>query len=143
MRITRFVLATALMLVAVPAAAQQTTPATPTIAPPVDPAAAESTSDYVPATKNVLDFGARGSSVTGDSARYERYRDLSDGAFIRNVRLTRDKNGWLFAASGQNVGRLDQRFSGEAGKPGKFRLFGIWDQIPMLMSRTTKTLFIE
>ena len=42
-----------------------------------------------------------------------------------------------------NVGRRDQRFDGEFVRPGKFKGYAMWDQIPMLLSRTTQTLFTE
>jgi MtrB/PioB family decaheme-associated outer membrane protein len=90
-----------------------------------------------------IDFGVRGTSVTGDPARYERYRDLSDGAFLSVLRLNREANGWVMAVAADNVGRKDQRFDGEVVRPGKFKGYAMWDQIPMLLSRTTKTLFTE
>ena len=90
-----------------------------------------------------IDFGVRGTSVTGDPARYERYRDLSDGAFLSVLRLNREANGWVMAVGADNVGRKDQRFDGEFVRPGKFKGYAMWDQIPMLLSRTTKTLFTE
>jgi MtrB/PioB family decaheme-associated outer membrane protein len=41
------------------------------------------------------------------------------------------------------MGRRDQRYTGSAGKPGKIKVWGLWDQIPMLMSRSTQTMFVE
>src|SRR5688500_2467381 len=90
-----------------------------------------------------IDFGVRGTSVTGEPARYERYRDLGDGAFLGGLRLNREANGWVMALGADNVGRRDQRFDGEFVRPGKFKGYAMWDQIPMLLSRTTKTLFTE
>lgn len=90
-----------------------------------------------------IDFGVRGTSVTGEPARYERYRDLGDGAFLGGLRLNRETNGWVLALGADNVGRRDQRFDGEFVRPGKFKGYAMWDQIPMLLSRTTKTLFTE
>ena len=42
-----------------------------------------------------------------------------------------------------NIGRRDQRFDGLFVRPGKFKGYALWDQIPMLMSQTTQTLFTE
>jgi len=39
-------------------------------------------SDAAPLTRGWADFGVRGSSIIGDGARYERYRDLGDGLFL-------------------------------------------------------------
>lgn len=91
----------------------------------------------------VIDFGGRASSVRGEPARYERYRDLGDGLFLGTMRLNRETNGWVMALGANNVGRRDQRFEGEMVRPGKFTAYGMWDQIPMLLSRTTRTLFTE
>jgi MtrB/PioB family decaheme-associated outer membrane protein len=90
-----------------------------------------------------IDFGLRGTSVSGEPARYERYRDLGDGAFLGGLRMNREANGWVMTAGADNVGRRDQRFDGEFVRPGKFKGYAMWDQIPMLLSRTTKTLFTE
>lgn len=90
-----------------------------------------------------IDFGVRGTSVRGEPARYERYRDLGDGLFLGALRLNREANGWFLNMGADNVGRRDQRFDGEFVRPGKFKGYAMWDQIPMLMSRTTKTLFGE
>ena len=91
----------------------------------------------------LIDFGIRGTSVSGEPARYERYRDLSDGLFLGGLRLNRETTGWVLAAGADNLGRRDQRFEGQVIRPGKFKGFAMWDQIPMLMSRTTRTLFAE
>ena len=89
----------------------------------------------------MVDFGVRGTSANGDAARYERYRDLSDGLFAERVRLNRDKNGWLLGVSADHVGRRDQRYLLEAERPGKLTTWFLWDQIPMLLSSTTRTLY--
>jgi hypothetical protein len=102
----------------------------------------EDTAALPPAT-GWLDFGVRGTHVSGDPARYERYRDLGDGLFLETFRLSRDRNNWLFDLRGDHVGRRDQRFIGEIRLPGKLQIRGLWDQIPMLMSETTETLFRE
>ena len=88
-----------------------------------------------------LDFGVRGTSVEGDSARYERYRDLGDGLFLETVRLDRERKGWLFDLAAEHVARRDQRYVGTVVRPGTVKGSFKWDQIPMLLSRTTRTLF--
>ena len=92
---------------------------------------------------NSFDFGVRGTHLTGDSARFERYRDMSDGLFLETLRYNRALNGWLVALTGDHVGRRDQRLTGSFVKPGTMKIDGMWDQIPMLLSRSTETLFIQ
>lgn len=94
-------------------------------------------------TTGWLDLGARGTTVNGDGARYERYRDLGDGLLLQALRISREQNGWFLDATADHVGRRDQRFTGSFVKPGKLKAWAMWDQIPMLMSRTTRTLFVE
>jgi MtrB/PioB family decaheme-associated outer membrane protein len=88
-----------------------------------------------------VDFGLRGTVANGDTARYERYRDLGVGAFAERVRVSREKNGWLFDAAADHVGRRDQRYRLDADRPGKITVWFLYDQIPMLLSRTTRTLY--
>jgi MtrB/PioB family decaheme-associated outer membrane protein len=88
------------------------------------------------------DFGVRGTNISGDSARFERYRDLGDGLFMETVRLNRETNaGWLLSYSGDHVGRSDQRHTGRFTLPGTFKGLVMWDQIPMLMSNSSRTVF--
>jgi MtrB/PioB family decaheme-associated outer membrane protein len=88
-----------------------------------------------------FDVGLRGSSVEGDRGRYERYRDLGDGFFLQGVRISRDHDGWLMNFQSDHVGRRDQRYIADVIRPGKLKAFFMWDQIPMLLSRNTRTLF--
>jgi MtrB/PioB family decaheme-associated outer membrane protein len=88
-----------------------------------------------------VDVGVRGTTVDGDAARYERYRDLSSGVFLEDARVHREAKGWLFDLRGQHVGYEDQRFVADAVDPGRFKAAFVWDQIPMVLSRTTRTLF--
>ncbi len=92
---------------------------------------------------NWVDFGVRGTRLTGDGARYERYRDLGDGLFLEAVRYHREQNGWFVSFGGEHVGRRDQRLTGSFIKPGRLKISAMWDQIPMLLSRTTQTLFVQ
>ena len=93
-------------------------------------------------TTGFFDFGGRGTSTSGDAARYERYRDMGNGLFLENARLIRDRNGWIVSLNAEHVGRSDQRYQGQFVRPGRFKGWASWDQIPMLMSLTTQTLFL-
>ena len=88
-----------------------------------------------------IDFGVRGTSADGDAARYERYRDLGNGLFLENAHLARERNGWLLDLTADHVGRKDQRYLVDVSRPGRVKAWFLWDQIPMLLSRTTRTLF--
>jgi MtrB/PioB family decaheme-associated outer membrane protein len=132
----KLTVAAALLLVPTLAMAQAPTP---TPAPAQAPAPAQEPAPRM--TVGYLDFGARATTTSGDAARYERYRDLSDGLFLEVARLGAQKNGWSFAFAGDHVGRKDQRLVGSADRQGKFGAYFMWDEIPMLMSRTTRTFY--
>src|SRR5690606_8444651 len=84
-----------------------------------------------------VDVGVRGSSLTGDAARYERYRDLGDGLFLETFRWRAQKDGWYVMGAADHVGRRDQRYRFDFARPGRVKGWAEWDQIPMLLSRTT------
>ncbi len=106
-------------------------------------ALAQEASSGAPASRGWVDFGVRGSSLTGDAARYERYRDLGDGLFLEGFRWRAGRNGWFVQFGADHAGRRDQRYTGTFVRPGTFKGWASWDQIPMLLSRTTRTRYSE
>lgn len=90
---------------------------------------------------NRVDFGARIGSVTGDPARWQRYRDLRDGPVVNAFNLRFDRNDWLVGISGDHVGYRDQRYQFAAERPGRVSARFIWDQIPLFISQDTRTLY--
>ncbi|MBM3751369.1 MAG: hypothetical protein FJW21_09345 [Acidimicrobiia bacterium] len=86
-----------------------------------------------------VDLGVRGSSLKGDAARYERYRDLGDGLFLETFRWRARSDGWYFVGAADHVARGDQRYRFDFAKPGLLKGWAQWDQIPMLLSRTTRS----
>ncbi len=114
-------------LAAVPVTAAAQAPAPP----------APSASGWV----GTLDFGVLGTTVDGDAARYQRYRDLRTSPFLEDVRLSRERGNWVLDFDADHVGRRDQRYTGGFVRPGKFKGRLMWDQIPMLLSESTQTLF--
>lgn len=122
----------------------QTPPKAPAPAPPgVQAPAAPADEEHValPTTYGSVDYGGRWTHLDGDGARYERYRDMGDGVFLDSARLSTQQGGWQLDFAPDHMGRRDQRYAGSAIRPGQFKVWGVWDQIPMLMSRTTRTLF--
>lgn len=121
-------------LVLVASAVQAQTPA----------ASALDTTQVTPAPKPVqpfgstgrIDFGIRGTDITGDSARFERYRDLGDGGVLDLFRFNGDGGSWIFEAGADKVGRNDQRFWGEFLRVGKVRASFLYDELPTLYSRS-------
>jgi MtrB/PioB family decaheme-associated outer membrane protein len=130
MRISRVVAIAALLLVPATLSAQQA----------AKPAAPESNTQSF----NVgwVDFGGRWTTTDGDADRYSRYRDMSDGLFLDKARLdARSEAGWRFKIGADNLARKDQRYFADANRQGKARAWFVWDQIPMLMSTTTRTFY--
>jgi MtrB/PioB family decaheme-associated outer membrane protein len=128
----------ALALAFASVAAHAQTPPTPTA--PQPPAAAPQAAGTT-TNAGVLDFGVRGTSGGDNAARYERYRDLGDGPFLERALWSGERSGWLINLTGLHVGRRDQKFAGSFIRPGRWDVWADWDQIPMLMSRTTMSLF--
>jgi MtrB/PioB family decaheme-associated outer membrane protein len=110
---------------------------------PVVPAAAQVVAgDVLPGRPlNFVDFGLRGTDLSGDPARFQRYRDLGDGAFLNTFRLGREGENWLATVQADYVGRRDQRYTGQVLHGGRIKLSVVWDQIPLLISRDTRTLY--
>ncbi len=111
---------------------QQTTAAAQTTATPA--------SSFIPKYGQV-DFGYRGDSISGDEARYNRFRDLRNGAFIGRLRLERETETRLFRAEANNVGYRDQRYYAEFQAIGKLKANAEWNQIPLFISNSTASLY--
>ena len=62
-----------------------------------------------PSRRDSIDFGGAAPRPRGDEARYERYRDLRDGA-QRNFCSARRRRTGLFDFMAQNIGYRDQRY---------------------------------
>jgi MtrB/PioB family decaheme-associated outer membrane protein len=68
-----------------------------------------------------IDFGYRGTSFTGDEARYNRYRDLRDGPLVNNFRFAKENESTAFRAEAANVGYRDQRYYADLQSIGKVK----------------------
>lgn len=86
-----------------------------------------------------FDVGLRVTDMSGDAARFERYRDIGDGGFLERARLQRQGSNWFLDVEADHVGRRDQRYTGTFKVPGKLKVFLQWDQIPLFISGATRT----
>lgn len=121
MRTTFIILTTLLVTSAAPALGQQPTrPARPS---------------------GTLDLGLRVTDISGDEARFQRFRDLGDGALLDRFRFGREGDGWLLQLSADHAGRFDQRYTAEFNHNGRMKIAFQWDQVPLFISRDTRTLF--
>lgn len=88
-----------------------------------------------------VDFGVRVNAVSGDPARYQRFRDLRDGLTIDRLRYDRDTERWMFRAVMDHAGYRDQRYSALFNRYGKLKASFEWNQVPLLYGRETRTPF--
>lgn len=86
-----------------------------------------------------IDFGGRITSVTGDQARYQRYRDLRDGVFLDIPVYYRETDTWWTKMELRNAGYRDQRYDLEIARPGKIKFRFLYDQTPTFISADTAT----
>jgi MtrB/PioB family decaheme-associated outer membrane protein len=94
------------------------------------------------ATTGSVDFGGRFTSVDGDEARYERYRDLRDGV-TSNIELGKNTSKYFANVDASNIGYRDQRYRADYDSNGKMRLAFGWDSIPLNYSYISSTPWVE
>jgi hypothetical protein len=90
-------------------------------------------------SSGTLDLGGRFTSTDGDEARYERYRDLRDGANI-NLLYFKQTENWNFDIKALNAGYDDQRYLLNFNS-SKLKLSLSFDQTPTNYAYYTKTPF--
>ena len=135
------------VMLAMPAVAraQATPPAKPAPQPAAQAAAApaEVTRGLFDETWRQFFVGGRFSSIDGDPARYQRYGDFRDGLLFTNARWANDDPAgkWNYQFTADNTGYRDQRYFGAYERVGRFRISGLWDEIPQFYSVDTKTPF--
>lgn len=88
-----------------------------------------------------IEFGGRVTGVTGDPARFQRYRDLRDGATLRLFRFDNERTNWSFTAAADNVGYRDQRYFAGFDRFGKLQASFEWNQTPLYYSGDTRTFY--
>jgi MtrB/PioB family decaheme-associated outer membrane protein len=88
-----------------------------------------------------IDVGFRGGSTDGDVARYERFRDLRNGAFTR-IRFGKETDNYQVSLGADNVGYRDQEYFANYLR-GKSRLAASWISTPLNYSYLTSTPWVE
>ncbi len=88
-----------------------------------------------------LDVGVRLTDVTGDEARFQRFRDVSDGFTLNRARFNRKGTGWFLELGTDHSGREDQRYFGRLRASGRLKASFLWDQVPLFYSRDTRTAY--
>jgi MtrB/PioB family decaheme-associated outer membrane protein len=88
-----------------------------------------------------FDFGFRGDSFSGDEARYNRFRDLRDGAFLDRFRIEKETETWFARGEANNVGYRDQRYAAAFESIGKLKVDFEWNQIPLFISKDSRSLY--
>ena len=137
----RTILIGALLLVLPGLAQAQQTQQPPASAPVTEKATAPTDSGTSTFTgKSRIDFGFRANDVSGDPARFQRFRDERDGGYIPAFRFERENETTFFRAEANNVGYRDQRYAAAFENIGKVKLNFEWNQIPLFISRDIKTL---
>lgn len=92
-----------------------------------------------PAVFGQIDFGGRFTTVSGDQARYQRYRDLREGPFVDIPMYHRESETWWTTLKVRNAGYRDQRYELIASWPGRVKLEFLYDNTPTFISNDTAT----
>jgi MtrB/PioB family decaheme-associated outer membrane protein len=134
------ILTGALLLVFAGGARAQQEPAAGAAQTPSATPAPVSTTPFTPKFGQV-DFGFRGDSLSGDAARYQRFRDLREGGYVDRFRLSKETERWAVSAVANNVGYRDQRYSVSYQDIGRLKLNAEWNQVPLFISDSTRWLY--
>jgi MtrB/PioB family decaheme-associated outer membrane protein len=132
-------MAVALLLIPAGAAAQESTAET---AQKDVPKASAATIPDIPLV-NQVEIGIRGTvfGTGSDEARYQRYRDVRDGATFDRLRVYKDTDTYRYSLQADHVGYRDQRYSASYMNYGKLKASFEWNQIPLFYSQDTRTLY--
>src|SRR5690348_926467 len=120
MRTRMMILTGALLLVfsgTAPAQQQQSVAASAT---PTATATPAPTTPFAPKLGTV-DFGFRADNTSGDRSRYQRFRDLRQGAYLDRFKFGKETEDWAFDATANNVGYYDQRYRASYQNIGKLK----------------------
>jgi hypothetical protein len=88
-------------------------------------------------SSGTIDVGGRFTTTDGDEARYERYRDLRDGANV-NFFYNKVTPNWTFDFLAKNIGYRDGRYELNFNSH-RIKLTASFDQIPFNYAYYTRT----
>ncbi|HVL69834.1 MAG TPA: MtrB/PioB family decaheme-associated outer membrane protein [Vicinamibacterales bacterium] len=91
----------------------------------------------------LFDFGYRAEDISGDRARYNRFRDTRDGLYVNRFTVQKETDNWFARGFASNIGYRDQRFGGSIEDIGRLKVAFAWDQVPLFISNTTRTLHTD
>lgn len=83
-----------------------------------------------PALTGSFDLGFRGSSVDGDKARWERYRDLRDGVTTKGD-FGKETETYRLRFRVSNAGYHDQQYIADYHQFGKLKVTASWNSTPL------------
>src|SRR5215207_4174894 len=90
----------------------------PSLPAPIDPVAI-GRSEFTGKWYGTVDFGGRVTTIDGDEARAQRYRDLRSGIFANNAVVGRRTQDWTLEAQAWNIGYRDQRYQVDLQRVGR------------------------
>jgi MtrB/PioB family decaheme-associated outer membrane protein len=124
-----------------PAGQAKPTPQTPPAAQAAAAPAVEAPHSLFDQTWRQFQFGGRVTSIDGDPARFQRYQDVRDGVLFTDARYANEspEGDYQFRAAADNVGYRDQRYFADYERTGRFKVSGLWDEIPQFYSVDTAT----
>ena len=93
-----------------------------------------------PALEQRWELGFRGTTTTGDEARYERYRDLQSG-LASKIWLGKETDAVAYDFSAANVGYNDQAYAFNYNKFGKMKFTAEFTGQPLNYAYNTLTPF--
>ena len=133
-----YALTLTLLLAAAPAFAQDP----PSLPAPVDPVSI-GRSEFSGKWYGTVDFRGRVTSIDGDEARAQRYRDLRSGVYANNAVFGKRTADYSLEAQAWNIGYRDQRYQVDFDRVGRLSASFLYDQIPLWISADTRTLYAE
>jgi hypothetical protein len=91
-------------------------------------------------SNGTIEIGGRFTSTSGDEARYERYRDLRNGANV-NLLYNRETPTWTFDLRARNIGYRDQNYVANFSSR-RVKLSFLFDQTPLNYMYGARTPFV-
>lgn len=91
--------------------------------------------------ENQVLFSMRGTHVSGDAARFQRFQDRRTGPLLSGARLARTFGSRSVWAGADNVGYRDQQYFASVAQAGAWAVSAFWNEIPQFYSRDTRTPF--